>query len=58
MIPIILRLDPNNVDAYLMLAENESNLKKSHDLLVKAVKIGERELGQIILKKIQDISGD
>lgn len=41
----IFKLDPNNVDAHILLADMETNLQKRHDLLTKAVLLGEHELG-------------
>lgn len=46
-----LRIDPSNIDAYVLLAENERNLEKSKELLVQAIKIGEKELGAEFFKE-------
>lgn len=40
-----LQLDPEQIDAYILLANDESNLRKRHELLLKAIKIGEKQLG-------------
>lgn len=45
LIDRVLKLDPNNVDAYILLAEMEINSRKKRNLLLKAVHLGEQELG-------------
>lgn len=46
-----LELDPSNLDAYVLLAADEGNLKKRSDLLNKAITIGEKELGPKFFKE-------
>lgn len=46
-----LDIYPNSPDAYLLLAENEINYKKRHDLLKKAVNVGETDLGSTFFKE-------
>lgn len=49
-----LKLDPDNIDGYLYLASNESDIKKALKIYEKAVKIGEKNLGK---DKIEEYKG-
>lgn len=51
LIDRILKLDPNNVDAYILLADMETEVEKRHDLLTKAVQLGEENLGSEFFKQ-------
>ncbi|MDF2857516.1 MAG: hypothetical protein K0Q87_3367 [Neobacillus sp.] len=46
-----LKLDPNCVDAYVLLAENEGSLKKAAEMYEKGMKAGEKELGAAFFKE-------
>jgi tetratricopeptide (TPR) repeat protein len=46
-----LKLDPNCVDAYVLLAEYEGSLKKAAEMYEKGMKVGEKELGAAFFKE-------
>ncbi|MFD2045513.1 SEC-C metal-binding domain-containing protein [Ornithinibacillus salinisoli] len=46
-----LKINPNSPDAYLLLAEDANSAKEQGRLLEKAVKAGEKDLGEVFFKE-------